>query len=457
MTQEKQDQGVLDFDDLLIRAKTLLVGDKQKPLRKRWAANLRLLLVDEFQDTDPLQVEVVKALCDNELTGGKLFFVGDFKQSIYRFRGADPNVFRRLREEIPPAGRLPLSLNFRSQPAILDFVNALFCGEFPEYEPLRPDRPQIGPMPAVEFLWAAEADFPDEKSPLSLRERVRVRAVDAIRTADSDAIDPLSIAQAAVSNTADDEAADDQTAGERLRRREADWIARRIRGLLDSGEKIVWDKEAAKSGKSGMRAVQPGDIALLFRALTDVEYYEEALRRYGIDYYLVGGHAFYAQQEMFDLLNLLRALESPCDQVSLLGVLRSPFFSLLDETIFWLAQHPDGLCEGLFSRPPPAEISKEQKNQVEFAAKTLGELRAMKDRLPVARLIAEAIDRTGYDAVLLAEFLGERKLANLYKLIDQARTFDQSGMFTLADFIAQLSELSQASPTNRWPPRNRKP
>jgi len=67
-----------------------------------------------------------------------LFFVGDYKQSIYRFRGADPSVFRRLRDEIPPAGRLPLSVNFRSQHAILDFVNALFCEELgPDYEPLR--------------------------------------------------------------------------------------------------------------------------------------------------------------------------------------------------------------------------------------------------------------------------------------------------------------------------------
>ena len=65
----------------------------------------------------------------------------------------------------------------------------------------------------------------------------------------------------------------------------------------------------------------------------------------------------------------------------------------------------------------------------------------MKDRMPIARLITEAIDRTAYDAVLLAEFLGERKLANLYKLIEQGRSFDQSGIFTLSDFITQLAEF----------------
>ncbi|HEY4761856.1 MAG TPA: UvrD-helicase domain-containing protein, partial [Thermoguttaceae bacterium] len=339
---EKQELGVLDFNDLLIHAKRLLVGPKQKALRKRWAANLRLLLVDEFQDTDPLQVELVKALCDNKVTRGKLFFVGDFKQSIYRFRGADPHVFQQLRQDIPVGGRLPLSLNFRSQPAILDFVNALFSGEYgQDYEPLRANRAQIGPAPAVEFLWAQEQD-------------------------------PIDVDN----NSEDTQAVDqdnnrDQTKAEQRRRREADWIARRIRNMIDSGEKIVWDKEAAIAGNQATRAVQPGDMALLFRALTNIEYYEEALRRYGIDYYLVGGHAFYAQQEIFDLLNLLRTLESRCDQLSLLGVLRSPFFNLLDETIFWLAQHPHGLSAGLFSETLPPQLGNLQRQRAEFAAQTL--------------------------------------------------------------------------------------
>ena len=84
---------------------------------------------------------------------------------------------------------------------------------------------------------------------------------------------------------------------------------------------------------------------------------------------------------------------------------------------------------------------------MKFAAQTLAALRAMKDRLPIARLIDEAIERTGYDAVLLAEFMGERKLANLYKLIDQARGFDnQADMFTLSDFIAQLSQFVANQP-----------
>jgi len=324
--ERKQEHAALDFNDLLIRARDLLVGPEGEKLRKRLAAQTRLLLVDEFQDTDPLQVEMVKALCNYAITGGKLFFVGDYKQSIYRFRGAQPHVFRELRAGIPERGRLPLSLNFRSQPAILDFINALFQDEMgPGYEALRPDHAQVSPTPAVEFLWAQEQEDDDaahkDRGPL------------------------------------------EEGATRRLRRLEADWIARRLRSMLHAREKIVWDAEAARSGKPAARELRPGDVAILFRALSDVDLYEDALRRYGIDYYLVGGHAFYWQQEVFDLLNLLRSLDSPLDVVSLAGVLRSPFFSLLDETLYWLAQHSGGLRAGLMQEEWPPQIEGDQLAQ----------------------------------------------------------------------------------------------
>ena len=427
---KKRESGVLDFNDLLIHARDLLAGPERAGLRKRLASQIRLLLVDEFQDTDPLQVEMLKTLCDNEHLGGKLFFVGDFKQSIYRFRGARPHVFRRLQEEIPAAGRLPLSLNFRSQPAVLDFVNALFSKELgPDYEPLRPTRPQIGPTPAVEFLWASDASPP----PLGEGQSEGESEVAQSQTL------TLTLSQG------EREPGKTLSPRERERRREADWIARRIRAMLDTGEAIVWDENAAKTGQPAVRTVRPGDVALLFRALTNVEYYEEALRRYGIDYYLVGGHAFYAQQEIYDLLNLLRAINSPCDEVSLAGVLRSPMFGLLDETLFWLAKEK-GLSAGFFDAELPGQLDDRQRGRVEYAAATLRALRAGKDRLPVAQLIRESLDRTGYDALLLAEFLGERKLANLHKLIEQARSFDQAGIFSLSDFIAQLAEFVARQP-----------
>ena len=396
--QQKQELNVLDFNDLLSGARQLLTDPRHRDLRTRLASQIDLLLVDEFQDTDPLQVELVQALCDEDIAGGKLFFVGDYKQSIYRFRGADPDVFRKLREQTPKQGRQSLTRNFRSQPAILTFVNALFWHDLgDDYEPLRPDRDQVSPLPAVEFLWAgATADAKESK--------------------------------------------------EAQRRREAEWIARRVRALIDGQQPIVWDAAAAEAGKPAARPAQCGDFAILFRALSDVELYEDALRRYDIDYYLVGGHAFYAQQEIFDLLNLLRTLDSRADLVSLAGVLRSGFFSLADETIFWLAGHPEGLAAGLFGPVYPAEISPEQQQRARFAATTLSQLRDCKDRLRICEVIDEALARTGYDAVLLNEFLGERKLANLRKLVEQARAFERGDLFGLSDFIAQLAQFVARQP-----------
>jgi ATP-dependent helicase/nuclease subunit A len=394
----KRELAMLDFDDLLTAAHRLLTDPEHAALRRRVGGQLRLLLVDEFQDTDRVQVELIEALCGSELARGKLFFVGDHKQSIYRFRGAEPRVFAELESQTPAPGQLQLSRNFRSQPAILHFVNALFAGELRNYEPLVPHRPQVSPTPAIEFLWAAAENKSGQK-----------------------------------------EKADD------LRRREADWIARRLRSMLDSGEPLVYDT-AAPADKPSARLTNPGDIAILFRAMGDVEAYEKALHRYGIPYYLVGGHAFYAQQEIFDLLNLLRSLVSSADTVALAGVLRSPFFSLADETLFWLAQHADGLGAGLFAEKLPAQLDATELRKAAFAAGTITYLRSIKDQLPVASLINEALDRTGYDAALVAEFLGERKLANLRKLIEQARSFDRAGIFTLADFIEQLSNFVAKQP-----------
>ena len=121
--QRKRRAGVVDFQDLLVQARDLLRDHPE--VREALQRRYRFLLVDELQDTDPVQMELVKSLTGAGLTTGKLFAVGDHKQSIYRFRGAEVALFQQLRQEVPHEGRLELSVNFRSQPAILDFTNAL--------------------------------------------------------------------------------------------------------------------------------------------------------------------------------------------------------------------------------------------------------------------------------------------------------------------------------------------
>ena len=236
-----------------------------------------------------------------------------------------------------------------------------------------------------------------------------------------------------------------------MRRREARAIAERIRTMLDDGEQLVVDRDR-DAGTETLRAAQPRDVVLLFRALSDVRYYEEALREQAIRYYLVGGHAFYAQQEIFDLANLLGAVEDPNDSLRLAGALRSPFFSLQDETLYWLAGEEQDLAQGLSDPARRKHLSSDQRRRVEFADEVLTRLRARKDRVPIAELINDALDSTGYDAALLAEFLGRRQLANLHKLIDTARRFDGAGLFTLADLSRSWSSSSAST---RWCPSTR--
>jgi ATP-dependent helicase/nuclease subunit A len=401
--QLKRRHGVVDFQDLLVFARDLLRD--HAAVRRRLQRRFRFVLIDELQDTDPVQMELVEHLCGPGLTEGTLFAVGDHAQSIYRFRGAEVELFQALRRRVPHEGRLGLTRNFRSQPAILDFTNALLAGVrgqgsgagtdpclLDDFERLEAELSQVNPGPCVEFLWSPRGD--------------------------KDAVTQARVA-------------------------EADCIARRVAAMVNGREALVTE---GPRDRRTLRPVTRADVVLLFRALTNVELYEAALRRYGLHYYLVGGRTFFAQQEIYDLLNLLRALENPQDAVSLAGTLRSPFCCLSDESLFVLGRHPDGLWAGLHDAAAHARLPADQVERVGRAARVLDRWRGLKDRLPIARLLGEVFADSGYDAATQFEFLGERKLANLWKLVDLARGFDRSGLFGLAEFIARLGDLVSAQP-----------
>src|SRR5262249_34392047 len=158
--QLKRRHGVVDFQDLLVRTRDLLRDHPE--VRERMQRRIRFLLIDELQDTDPVQMELVEYLAGAGLTQGKLFAVGDHSQSIYRFRRADARLFQELKRRMAHEGRLGLTQNFRSQPALLDFANVLVgpgaaarpMNVLEDYEPLRPHHAQLNAGPCVEFLWA---------------------------------------------------------------------------------------------------------------------------------------------------------------------------------------------------------------------------------------------------------------------------------------------------------------
>ncbi len=219
------------------------------------------------------------------------------------------------------------------------------------------------------------------------------------------------------------------------RREEARRLARHLKERLDEG----WIIRDRKTGEP--RPANQGDVAFLFRSLSDSSQYEQALVAEGLDFHVVGGSGFYAQQEVLDLINVLTAVDDPLDGVSLAGALRSPFFSISDDALYWLATERKGfpheglnLCDG----PMLDKLPEADRPRAGRARRLLGAWRGIKDRVPIATLIDRILAESGYEAALIGESLGDRKRANARKLVRMARRFDEQGGFTLADFVARL-------------------
>ena len=400
----KRERSAVDNDDLLLLTRDLVLAGSPA-IREALADSIDLMLVDEFQDTDPVQGEILTALTRAiEPSGaGRLFLVGDLKQSIYRFRGADPELFRQFRAAVPPEGRRNLTANFRSVPAVLDFVNALFASTFVEEgSALRPgagatDR---GGPPAVLFSWSG----------------------------------PPAPAAGGKSGKPD---------ATWRRTDEARRLARYLAGRLAEG----WPVRDPRDGHT--RPAHAGDVAILFRSLADSGMYEQALVAEGLDFHVVGGSGFFAQLEVLDLINVLSAVEDPTDAVALAGALRSPFFSLSDDALFWLAAEcPGALHQGLAKLVGDRldRLPTDDRPRVERATTLLAAWRDRKDAVPIATLVDQILGESGYEAALLGEFLGDRKRANARKLVRMARRLDDAGGFTLADFVERLrSDLRAAT------------
>ena len=388
--EQKQQRAALDFDDLILMMRDLL--EQHPAVTKQLQQTTQFLMLDEFQDTDPVQTQIVKSVCGDRLTTGGLFLVGDVKQSIYRFRRADPTVFQQLRRQIPEAGRLSLTQNFRSQQEILDFVNFLFGPEMgDDYDDLHAfETKRYLPKAKTEFLWSNAEDLAG--SNVDVKRKV-----------------------------------------------EAEWIASRISQLLDAPTPCIRCKNS-QSKETELRRVEPGDIVILFRAFSNLAVYEDALRKSGVDYYVVGGRAFFAQQEIYDFVNLCKFLDDDTDEVSLAGILRSPLFSWSDDCLMLMKRSHETLLQSILADEFPAALPENQLAPVANARRVLRRLLMMRTESGIGQLLRHAVHETAYDAALLCEFLGERKVANLQKLIEMADDFDRIGLLGLSEFADRLLE-----------------
>jgi ATP-dependent helicase/nuclease subunit A len=403
----KASRSGLDFADLELRALDLLRSSPA--VAETWRGRFEHVMVDEFQDTNRVQLELVEALRGPST---RVFRVGDEFQSIYRFRNADLAVFRDERtraEEDPATDTLPLTGNFRSRPEVLGTVNAI--GEAllgPGFSHLASARNPEGGAPAAELL-------------LTLDEG---RGDGARKWSDhTEALEPpRSETQAHVVA-------------------EARNLARRLRELVDSGE-------AAR-----------GDIVVLLRAFTHVDAYEEALGRVGLDPYVVGGRGYWSQQQVEDMLRLLSTIANPLDDEMLLGALASPACDASPDALWLLrraateGRHMWPTLEWRFGgsdrRPDPLEEAWLEEIPGTDAAKlerfcgTLAQLRAAAPLLPLDALVDATMTASDYDLALLAREAGRGRMANVRKLMRLAREFEAHEGRDLRGFLGAAEELAE--------------
>ncbi|WP_224245876.1 UvrD-helicase domain-containing protein [Hyalangium gracile] len=419
-------RNVFDFTALLVKARDLL---RDHPgFRRQVQERMGALLVDEFQDTNRLQLELVLLLAERREGGPRtvrpdeelravlplepafLCAVGDRKQSIYEFRGADVSVFTLLANKLESEGGAKdfLRHNRRSVPALLDFFNRAFAGVLVTSQPPRPYE--------VEYVPAE-----DDLSPV--RRSVSEEA----------AVERLVLGEA--ESTAE------------ARNKDADAVARRLRVMLAPGAApSVMDEDGQR-----LRPARGGEVAILLRTFTHLEVYRQALIRHGVPHRVLRGRGFYGAQEVLDLASLLALLSDSEDTLALTAVLRSPLVGLSDASLFRLARHDEkhGLTLAGVVRQDLAacELPPRERVRLERFLAALPSLKRERDRLGVRALLQVALEVTGYREAMAGTPYAEQASANIDKLLALAGRRDERGTGGCTAFARELRMLADSDPT----------
>jgi ATP-dependent helicase/nuclease subunit A len=400
--ERKLARSALDFEDLELFTRDLLAS--QPGVREQYRERFSHVLVDELQDTNRLQNQLLEQL-DNAgeersrgagaaSTGPFLFRVGDENQSIYGFRHADVEVFREHWRQALEAGRTEsLTTNFRSRGEVLDAIDLAFDRLWEgEFEPLEAAEGSRDGTPAVELL------VTDKSKPRWEKALGEAHFGDAMR--------PAALWRAA----------------------EARLLAKRVSELLEEGR---WGR---------------GDVVLLFRATTHMVVYERALEERGVHTYVVGGRGYWSQQQVGDLRHWLSALANPLDELAVYSILASPLVGMSLDAVallgvaarrtrrdpWWVAGEPDAeLADAL---------ADDDRRRLEEFVRLFAEERRAAPRLSLETLIDRAVTRTGYDRRVLAMPAGDRRLANVRKLMRMAREYEADEGRDLRGFIDFVAE-----------------
>ncbi|HSB08641.1 MAG TPA: UvrD-helicase domain-containing protein [Blastocatellia bacterium] len=442
LDEEKRMRSALDFDDLQLRALRLL--EERHEVLRRTSGRYRFFLVDEFQDTNGLQRDLMAtlALGGADFSQGSrdfslreqhrvksarpanLFIVGDRKQSIYGFRGADVDVFREMTSRIEARDGLsvPLNLNFRSQRPLIRFFNFLFERIF-EHDGTIADC-DLNELGYVEHEASVGARNDEDAPPL-------VELLIDLRPDHSD---------------------EGQRSEQKPRERDAEQLAAQIISLVGT--------ESISDGEHGSRKLEHRDIALLFRAMTEAHIYESAFRRAGIPYVTVEGKGFYAREEITDLVQLLRFLDNKTDEVALAAVVRSPLCGISDDTLLALrcapsishagdqaGLHKHGgvrpLLEAIRNHEQIEFIEISERQAIDDARDLLEELIGRAKRSRISELLRFAVESSEYRAVAAANFDGAQRLANIEKLFTLAERFERSGAYLIRDFVRFVRDFEE--------------
>jgi len=364
--ETKKSGEYLDNDDILIETWRLLRTNGK--LCQKISRSYRHILVDEFQDTDGIQMDILRMIAGNSPT--MLFTVGDSKQSIFRFRGADVTVFDEYKQNAE--NFLRLKTNYRSLPSIISFINAAFgkiMGDEPEfpfeaiYTPMIADRNDVGGSPSVELVVV------------------------------------------------------DMKGSDVCRLNETGFIARHAREL------ITGDRKSKKYSF--------GDMALLLRKGTHVNDYEEAFLREGIPFVNKIGGRLSDSPVAYDIGNLLSWLCHPDDPVVLTAVLVSPFFNVDSDTLFGLktlAGTAEKIPSFIFENKDFSSDALNKLAGIKKIRKILKGLLSIFNRVSIHDILNKAFEDTGYTLSLLADRItGEQSLAVLDLILETADTFEKNG------------------------------
>jgi ATP-dependent helicase/nuclease subunit A len=378
----KRARGGLDFDDLELLAGELLT--REETVRRAWAERFELLMVDELQDVNPRQLTIVRAL-ERE----NLFTVGDEWQSIYGFRHADVNLLRTREVELSERGQsLRLAHNFRGHAELLEAVNAVFTTRFGEaFRPLRAGRES-----------AREDEAHDEPLLELLLTHRRGWERGAVGGEAASMAHPW-------------------------RQAEARQLAERVSALVSD------------------RGVAPGEVAVLLRGTGDIDCYERALREHGLQTVASAG-AFWERQEVSDLLAYLRVLEDPQDEVGLYGALAGPLAGLSTGALglLALAAQAGGASVWETAREdPPETLSPPERERLERFCGWLSRERKLAPGLELAKLLERAVEQGCYVSHFGSMEDGERRLANVGKLIELAESWEHSEGRDLRGFLEEAA------------------